>query len=254
MIRICLIVAIIAGLAVAVVNFVQVKEVITTTRTTLNTTSNSLVTAQNDLRKTKKELDGTKAQLTATQNTLKTTEDERNAAQAEAESNKKLAAGLQEKLTKTTSERDLAQADLAAWKVLGISVDQVKGIISDLKDSKRDMEVQRAENKILANKNRSLAAQLEALIGKDPRIPLPETLKATVVAVDPKWEFIVLDAGESQGAIPNGEMLISRNGKLVAKVRITAVQGTRSIANIVTGWKLGDIVEGDSAIPAFTGS
>jgi hypothetical protein len=32
------------------------------------------------------------------------------------------------------------------------------------------------------------------------------------------------------------------------------VQGTRSIANIVTGWKLGDIVEGDSAIPAFTGS
>jgi len=249
-----LIVAIVAGLAVAVVNFVQVKEVITTTRETLNTTSNELVTTTANLRKTTKELDGTKAELATTKTNLKNTEDERNAALADAESSKKTAADLRKKLTDTTQQRDEAQADLAAWKALGISVDQVKGVISDLKDAQKTIGVQQDELKLLTTKNRSLAAKIRALIGDDPRIALPETLKGTIVAVDPKWEFVVLDVGSNQGAIANGELLVSRNGKLVAKVRISAVQQDRCIANIVSGWKLGDIVEGDSAIPAFTGS
>jgi len=250
----CLIVAIVAGLAVAVVNFVQVKEVITSTRNTLNTTSNSLVTAENDLRKTKKELSGVTAELKSTKDTLKITEDERNLAQSDLESSKKTVADLRDKLSKTTGERDSALNDLAAWRALGIQVDQVKGMIVDLKETKSNLANSQKETVIAMNEAKTWKAKYTALVGPDPRTPLPEGLKANIVAVDPKWEFVVLDVGADQGAITNGEMLISRNGKLVAKVRISAVQHNRSIANIVTGWKLGDIVEGDSAIPAFTGS
>ena len=46
-------------------------------------------------------------------------------------------------------------------------------------------------------------------------------------------------------------MLVNRNSKLVAKVRILKVEKDRCIANVVPGWKLGEIVEGDAAIPAF---
>ena len=254
MIRICLIIAIVAGLGVAVVNFVKVKEVITETRTSLITTSNTLETTKVTLRKTETDLKKTSAELVTTKSTLKTTEDERNTAQANAEASKKAAEKLTSDLATRTSERDSARADLAGWIALGIPVDQVKGVINDLKEAQKEIAVDKVDLKLLATKNRSLTSKLDSILGHDPRVALPETLRGNIVAVDPKWDFVVLDVGSNQGAITNGEMLISRNGKLVAKVRISAVQHDRCIANVVAGWKLGDIVEGDSAIPAFTGS
>lgn len=44
-------------------------------------------------------------------------------------------------------------------------------------------------------------------------------------------------------------MLVSRNGELVAKVRVADVQDSRSIANIMPGWKLKDVMEGDVVLP-----
>ena len=57
--------------------------------------------------------------------------------------------------------------------------------------------------------------------------------------------------GENQGVLEHGEMLVSRNGKLVAKVHIWNVQRERCVANVLPGWKLSDIVEGDEAVPAL---
>jgi len=50
--------------------------------------------------------------------------------------------------------------------------------------------------------------------------------------------------------ISEGEMLVSRSGKLVAKIIVRSVQKDRSIANLVPGWKLGEIIEGDEVSPA----
>jgi hypothetical protein len=251
LLRISLIIAIIAGLAVGVINFVQVKQVITTTRNTLTTTSNELVTTSSKLRTTTKELDGTKAELATTKDTLKTTEEARDTALAEAETNRKRATELTDKLTKTTRERDDAQADLAAWRALGIPVEQVKTVIANLKEAQTAIEVAKEENRILSIKNRSLVSRIEQLITPNYQVRLPEGLKATITAVDPKWDFVVLNVGENQGVLENGELLINRSGKLVAKVRVSVVQKDRCIANLVPGWKLGDVAEGDFAIPAF---
>ena len=43
-------------------------------------------------------------------------------------------------------------------------------------------------------------------------------------------------------------MLVSRDGKLVAKVRIKQVEPDRCIANVIPGWKITDVVEGDYAV------
>ena len=74
---------------------------------------------------------------------------------------------------------------------------------------------------------------------------LPADLKGKILVVDPKWDFVVLDIGEDQGVIPDGELLVSRDGKLVAKVVVRSVEKDRCIANIIPGWKLGDVIEGD---------
>jgi cell shape-determining protein MreC len=72
--------------------------------------------------------------------------------------------------------------------------------------------------------------------------------------VDPKWDFVVLNVGENQGVLADGEMLVSRDGKLVAKIVVRSVQRDRSIANLVPGWQLGEIIEGDEVIPAHPAS
>jgi hypothetical protein len=61
---------------------------------------------------------------------------------------------------------------------------------------------------------------------------------------------VVLNIGQDQGVLNNGELLVSRDGKLVAKVVVRSLEKDRSIANIIPGWKLGEVIEGDEVTPA----
>ena len=79
-------------------------------------------------------------------------------------------------------------------------------------------------------------------------------LKGKILVVDPKWDFVILDIGEDQGVIDGGEMLVSREGKLVAKIIVRSVEKDRCIANLIPGWKLGEMIEGDFVTPAHPAS
>jgi hypothetical protein len=82
--------------------------------------------------------------------------------------------------------------------------------------------------------------ELAKYIGPDNVCQTARRLAGKIVVVDPKWDFVVLDIGEDQGVIQDGELLVSRDGKLVAKVIVRSVEKDRCIANIVPGWKLGE--------------
>ena len=81
-------------------------------------------------------------------------------------------------------------------------------------------------------------------------IAMPAALAGKVLVTDPKWQFIVLDAGIHQGVVKHGELLVSRGGKLVGKVIVQRVAKDRSIANVMPGWELTEILEGDEVMPA----
>jgi hypothetical protein len=51
-----------------------------------------------------------------------------------------------------------------------------------------------------------------------------------------------------KGVLPRGTLLVSRDSKLVAKLKVDRVQEERSIANIVAGWKFAEIREGDQVL------
>jgi hypothetical protein len=95
-----------------------------------------------------------------------------------------------------------------------------------------------------------LTNELAQLTTPDADVKLPADLRGKIVVVDPKWNFVVVDVGEEQGVIKNGELLVSRDGKLVSKVVIRDVEKDRSIANLVPGWTFGPVVEGDKVSPA----
>ena len=104
----------------------------------------------------------------------------------------------------------------------------------------------KAESSVLNKKVIAQKDTIEKLIGVNNLDPVvPREVRGKVLVVDPKWDFLVLDVGARNNIPPNGVMLISRNGELVAKVRIMDVQDQRSIANIMPGWKIKDVSEGD---------
>ena|SRR5580693_7336615 len=254
LIRISLIMALVAALAVGAVNFFVVKDKITALTDDRNTQRSQKEQAQNELASTKKELAKTQADLKQTQQQLADTQTERDKAVADAAAQSKRADDLSDKLAKTSQERDVAQDNLAAYTASGLTAAQVAKLNHSLKDMQEAMEALNEEKIVLLHTRDRLQARLDQLLGNNPDIVLRADLKGKILVVDPKWDFVVLDIGDDQGVKPDSELLVSRDGKLVAKVIVRSLEKDRCIANVVPGWKLGDVIEGDEVSPAHPAS
>lgn len=249
--RVCLIAAVVFGVAVATLNLWKVREVIDTTRTTLNTTSNQLFVTTGTLNKTRTELRDTQDDLDQTKQNLESTTTERDQLRNANDSLTKQNTTLTQDLKVTREDLRYTQAELAAWEALGISVNQVQGVIATAEQTQEALDVALGENLILSKALGRATNELNRLLGVTTKVVLPVGLKGKVLVTDPKWQFVVLDVGEDDGVREEGELLVSRDGRLVAKVRVQSVQKDRSIANLVHGWSLSDVIEGDVVIPAL---
>jgi len=255
LIRISLIIAILAALAVGALNFVKVKEKILTLKDQRDSEQKAKVEAQNERDKTKADLDKTAKDLKQTKDALEVATADREKAVAEAAAQLAKATELTEKLAKTTQERDDARADLAAYKATGFKPEQILAFGKQIKEAQDALEVATEEKKILSHKLDTLQVKYDALTKEDYHgPPLPASLNGKVLVTDPKWEFVVLDVGQDHGVLTYGELLVNRNGKLVAKLRVLSVQKDRAIANVIPGWKLGEVMEGDRVIAAYPAS
>src|SRR5437764_8576712 len=104
LIRICLVVAIILGLAVTGLNVSMVKEKITTLQEKLKTETEAHQKFEAQYNQTRSDLEKTNAVLKTTQETLKATEEEKAKAVADAAAQQKRADKLTDDLTKTRKE------------------------------------------------------------------------------------------------------------------------------------------------------
>lgn len=252
--RISLIVAIIAGLAIGALNFTQVKQKIETIQKQREDERSAKEIAQNDLRKTRADLKKTSDTLKQTQTELASTTEERDNLRKDLDTSKKLSAKLKDDLEKKTKQYEDAQAELAAYSGTGLKPED----IVRMRNSFKGLQDQLAEDKVvvkgLQRKVDKLETRLAVFENPDKPVLLPGDLRGKVLVMDPKWNFVVLSVGEDQGVKEQGELLVNRNGRLVAKVKVRSVQKDRCIANIVPGWQLGDVMEGDQVIPAYPAS
>jgi hypothetical protein len=254
LVRICLIVAILAAIAVGVVNFVQVKPKVQQLQKDWAYEKDQHEKFEKDYRFTKSSLDKTNAILKQTIATLEATTAEKLKAETDLAAQTKRADKLTEDLTKTRAERDSAQQDLAAYKATGMTPEQISHVNKDLKDLKDALTGTQDENKLLGQKINKLQTELNRYVIRDYHVPLPAGLRGKVLITDPKWNFVVLNVGENQGVMQHGELLVNRNGRLVGKVIVNTVHKDQSIANIMPGWELGEVMEGDQVIPAYPAS
>lgn len=250
LLRIFLIVAILAGLGAGGLAYYEFSTQIpqlTQQRDTEKKDKETEIAAHN---KTKGELKKTQGELAQTKQELADTKTQLDKATARADQQQKRADDLSTKLAKTTSDLQDANNTVAAYKASGLTPDEVVKLDKDLKTAKTEIAGLTSERNFWQRKWTSTYARLMKYEGETHYVELPASLKGSVMVVDPKWEFVVLNIGDEQGAVQDGEMLVSRDGKLVAKVIINRVEKDRCIANIVPGWKLGEVIEGDVVTPA----
>jgi hypothetical protein len=250
LLRISLIVAIVAGLAVGGLNFVKVKEKITTLASDRDNEKKMKEQAQGELRTTKSELAKTSAELKTTKATLEATSAERDKAVSDLAAKTKEADRLTTDLAKTRKDRDDAQAELAAYRATDLKPEQIVAINKQFKDLQKSLEGAQDENKVLGQKITKLQTELDRYVSPDKPVFLPAGLAGKVLVTDPKWNFVILDVGLDQGIKEYGELLVNRNGKLVAKVIVRSAQKNRCVANVLPGWQLGEVMEGDQVTPA----
>lgn len=252
--RISLVVAILAGIAVGALNFTQVKQKIEEIQKQREEQRGLKEQANKDLAKTRTDLKQTADKLKQTETTLAATTEELGTTKKDLDTATKLGAKLKSDLDKTSKDRDDARAELAAYSGTGLKPEEIIAI----KKSYKGLEDQIAEDKVvvkgLTKKIDKLETRLAVFENPDKPVPLRADLRGKVLVTDPKWNFVVLNVGEDQGVKEQGELLVNRNGRLVAKVKVRSVQKDRCVANILPGWQLGDVLEGDLVIPAYPAS
>jgi len=82
----------------------------------------------------------------------------------------------------------------------------------------------------------SSRTRLEELRKKDAdrvALKMRNGLEGRILAVNQAWNFVVLNLGDRNGVVGNAEMLIKRGNQLIGKVRVTSVEPSTSIADIV---------------------
>jgi hypothetical protein len=199
-----------------------------TTSATLKTTSNTLVSVSANLMSTSNELVSTKSGLETAASARDKAVQERDEAREKVKS---------------------SQQEMARWDALGVKPEAVKAMQDELGKSSNAVVVLQEETRMLVRRVARLTNELNKYI--DPEnyeVKMAVGLKGNVLVVDPKWQFVVLDIGEKQGAVVDGIMLVHRDSKLVGKVKITRLLPDRSIANVMPGWKLDDLREGDKVL------
>jgi hypothetical protein len=249
LLRISLILAILVGAGTIFISqkmarehFTQMKEV---------RDENIKGRAQEKSRADKSERDhtATKGLLTQTKDTLAKTEEELNGTKQALATATDLLAKTKAELAKAIEDRKAKEAELAKWESLGLKPEQISKIVSDLKTAQDAIAVLDVEKKILNRRVAELDNRLKLLLGDSEYVvELPEGTKGNIVAVDPKWNFVILDLGADKGMLEGGVLMVHRNSKLVGKVRIREVMPSRSVANLMPGWKLGEVEEGDQVM------
>jgi len=248
LLRISLVVAILAGVATLYFGHVKVQDKLTTLTGERDQAQTAQRTAEDSQRKAEKERKQAREDLDKASKDLAEKSTVLDATTAKLAEQEKRANQASEDLTKVTGERNRAQEELSMWQALGQTPEQIKAFKDQIAKVNQERDAYADENKILLRQGNDLKYKLSRYEGPDIEVKMRDGLTGKVVAVDPKYDFVVLNVGAQQGVLKNGHFLVNRAGKLVAKLRVTQVEPNTSIANVLPDWRQTDIMEGDQVV------
>ena len=249
LLRISLIVAIVAGIATFIVSHLQVATRITNLEIDLSTTRSELAASEEAKGKALADAKAANERADKLDRELSDTKEMLETQTARANTQESRANRFEADLNKTLGELTDAQRNLAAWRALTIPVEQVRERLVALDRANIAIAGMTEENKVLLTNLKRTQARLDVYEGGTDRPPdMTLARKGKVLEVNPEWDFVVVDLGSEDGAVERGEMLVNRDGKLVAKVRISRVEESQCVANVMPEWKQTDVLVGDEVL------
>ncbi|MDX2079742.1 MAG: hypothetical protein SFU53_03075 [Terrimicrobiaceae bacterium] len=236
--KVLLIVSVIITAATAALGFIN--------KGTLSTTKEELSSAQSEVQTKTQQLTKASTDLKTSQESLATVTAEKDQVTAQAES--------------LRTELDKSKTDLAALNTqMGTKDAEIARLTSEVEaktqelatlqqgatpaaaDPSPEMQARLQEQETLITKLQSdldsSRSQLEELRRRenDRRTrQMRNGLEGRVLAVNQAWNFVVLNLGDRNGVVSNAEMLVKRGNQFIGKVRVTSVEPSTAIADIVS--------------------
>lgn len=175
---------------------------------------------------------------------------EKAAAAAKLQANESQLAQLQKKV------EDLSGASTQLASPEGPSIPELQ---AQLDEARRQLDNAEREKLLLAEKMENPSQPLPKAIQEQPsrqHIASQAGLHGTVLAVNRAYNFVVLDLGGRQGVETNAEMLVLRGGTLIGKIRVSSVEPSTAIGDIISSTlpRGVQVQPGDIVIYAGTGS
>ncbi|HEY1581532.1 MAG TPA: hypothetical protein VGF73_00370 [Chthoniobacterales bacterium] len=115
----------------------------------------------------------------------------------------------------------------------GVSAPDLKAMLDD---TKAQLAAAEQEKQLLGDKVKDAQDRVKQMEEEKKRRETGNApgIHGTVLAVNQAYNFVVLSMGDRQGVVPNSEMLVMRHGSLIGKIRISSVEPTTSIGDIIT--------------------
>jgi len=217
-----------------------------------------------DRDKTKVELKKKDTELTETKKTLEETEAAKKTAESERDAAKTAADMAKADLVKAETSAKDAESKLATIQAefdkLKTEIGEVKPAelaakIKELGETKTRLETELTESKLAMEAANKRAEETEAqFAAKDLQIKaykdnyVRNGLAGKVVAYNPGWNFVVLNLGDKSGLKSGVQMVVTRAGAMIGKVKVTTVEPTQAIADVLPG----TIPRGESVQPGDT--
>jgi len=178
--------------------------------------------------------------------------------QVEASSSAKESVAAEVAAAKTEAEK--AQGEVAAIKTsLSEKDDEITKLRNELAEKSKTVVEAPAADPELENKLKELQTKLDeqvqitqtleksakdaesranSLAAEDARrkaaLSAPN-LEGTVLAVEPSWNFVILNVGDRQGVALNSTLIVKRGHAMIGKVRVTSLDPSRAVADIIPG-------------------
>ena len=175
--------------------------------------------------------------------TAKITEHENRVAKAEADliQLQTERADLQNKLQAAQAEVSSLQTrvdEAGAKPSENPGAPSLQELQAQLDEARHQLENAEHENAFLSEKIKTAqdhTGQLEEeKKRRGPTVTRTGGVRGTVLAVNQAYNFVVLNLGGRNGVEPNAEMLVLRDGTLIGKIRVSTVEPSTAIGDIVT--------------------
>lgn len=184
-------------------------------------------------------------ELFNTYNDLKSERDAHATTKAELAQTRQELADARQEIARLKDELARKEAELTEARQRITDLEgQVASLEANIAELKTQLAASEEKRKELEDEVTQLKLQLERYTNIDGKVNVPP-VHGEVLLVNPEWNFVVLNIGQTDKLVPNVEMMVHRGDQLVGKVRVSSVMERCAVAEIQRGWEQFPIQEGD---------